>query len=116
MRAGLDKLIWARVWRHHLRGKVWVNDMFCCGADTVHKPGFKIQARILHHLFSIVSSGAIKAPLWDLAKQDASAYRNNVVWARERVTLLLTESFPNLRPHQVEVGSACCCDQLKCKT
>ena len=75
-------------------------------ADTVHKPGFKIQARILHHLFSIVSSGAIKAPLWDLSKQDASAYPNNVLWAREQITRLLTESFPNLRPHQVEVSGS----------
>ena len=25
-----------------------------CRADTFHKPGFKLQARILHHLFAIV--------------------------------------------------------------
>ncbi|KAK9862358.1 hypothetical protein WJX84_007629 [Apatococcus fuscideae] len=79
-----------------------IREIFAVMTDTVHKPGFKIQARILHHLFSIVSSGAIKAPLWDLSKQDASAYPNNVVWAREQISHLLTESFPNLRQHQVE--------------
>lgn len=26
-------------------------------ADTFHKPGFKLQARILHHLFAIVQVG-----------------------------------------------------------
>ena len=29
-----------------------------CPADTFHKPGFKLQARILHHLFAIVQVGA----------------------------------------------------------
>ncbi len=30
-------------------------------ADTFHKPGFKLQAKILHHLFTIVQVGCNEA-------------------------------------------------------
>ena len=33
----------------------------------MHKPGFKLHARILHHLFGVAASGVIKEPLWDVA-------------------------------------------------
>ena len=36
-------------------------------ADTFHKPGFKMHARILNHLFSVASGNVVKAPLWDVA-------------------------------------------------
>jgi len=29
-------------------------------ADTFHKPGFKMHARILHHLFLVAASDVIK--------------------------------------------------------
>lgn len=40
-------------------------------ADTFHKPGFKMHARILHHLFEVAGSDVIKAPLWDSAAKGA---------------------------------------------
>ena len=46
----------------------------CCWwlrADTFHKPGFKMHARILHHLFSVAGSDVVKGPLWDAAAQGA---------------------------------------------
>jgi hypothetical protein len=34
-------------------------------SDTFHKPGFKQQAHILHLLFNVLDTPAIKASLWD---------------------------------------------------
>jgi hypothetical protein len=39
-----------------------VQEIFAVLTDTFHKPGFKLQARILHHLFSIVQVGRGAAP------------------------------------------------------
>lgn len=36
--------------------------------DSLHKPGFKLQAMILAHLFLAVESNAITAPLWPQAR------------------------------------------------
>ena len=74
---------------------------FC--ADTFHKPGFKMQAKILHHLFGIVGGDTIKAPLWDAAAAGPTAYPSNAAYVHEYVTKLLTTSFPNMRPQQVVV-------------
>ena len=73
------------------------------GADSFHKPGFKLHAKILHHLFTIVNSGVIKAPLWDEAAKGPTAYPNNAVFVHEFVSDLLSRSFPNLRPAQLQV-------------
>ncbi len=87
---------------------------FCCllllpptAADSFHKPGFKLHARILHHLFSTVNSGVIKAPLWDEAAKGPTAYPNNAVFVHEYVSDLLSRSFPNLRPAQLQVPAVC---------
>ena len=44
---------------------VETNDDTLCGAraDTFHKPGFKMHARILHHLFLVAASDVIKVKL-----------------------------------------------------
>ena len=76
--------------------------LLCC-ADSFHKPGFKLHAKILHHLFTIVNSGVIKAPLWDEAAKGPTAYPNNAVFVHEFVSDLLSRSFPNLRPAQLQV-------------
>lgn len=75
----------------------------CC-ADTFHKPGFKMHTKILHHLFLIISTDVIKAPLWDVASLGPTAFPNNAAFVHQHVSQLLTTSFPNLRPQQVEVG------------
>jgi len=73
------------------------------GADTFHKPGLKMQTKILHHLFLVVSSDVIKAPLWDVAAQGPTAFPNNSTYVNQQVSQLLTTSFPNMQPRQVEV-------------
>lgn len=75
-------------------------------ADSFHKPGFKLHAKILHHLFTIVNSGVIKAPLWDETTKGPTAYPNNAVFVHEFVSDLLSRSFPNLRPAQLQVWHA----------
>ena len=62
-----------------------------------------MQSKILHHLFLVVSSDVIKAPLWDVAAQGPTAYPNNSTYVNQQVSRLLTESFPNMQPRQVEV-------------
>lgn len=48
---------------------------------------------------------AIKAPLWDVAAQGPAAFPSNAAYVQQYVTQLLTTSFPNLRPQQVQVRS-----------
>ena len=73
-------------------------------ADTFHKPGLKMQARILHHLFRVVSTNVIKAPLWDVSARGASAFPSNTAYVQQQVSQLLSTSFPNMKPQQVEVS------------
>lgn len=41
--------------------------IFAVMTDTFHKPGFKMHARILHHMFDVVGRPAVIAvPLWDV--------------------------------------------------
>ena len=63
-----------------------------------------MHTKILHHLFRIASEDAIKAPLWDTAALGPSAFPNNAAFVHQQVSQLLTTSFSNLRPQQVEVG------------
>jgi exportin-1 len=75
-------------------------------ADTFHKPGFKMHAKILHHLFGLVGTPIIKAPLWDVSALPATAFPNNAAFVHTHVTKLLSVSFPNMQPAQVEVRAA----------
>jgi exportin-1 len=79
-----------------------VREIFAVLTDTFHKPGLKMQSKILHHLFLVVSSDVIKAPLWDVAAQGPTAFPNNSTYVNQQVSQLLTTSFPNMQPRQVE--------------
>lgn len=71
--------------------------------DTFHKPGFKLHARIMHHLFEIVqTTEVIQAPLWDVNAMGPAAFPDNATFVRERLINLLSTSFPNLTPAQVQ--------------
>ena len=45
----------------------------------------------------------LQGPLWDAAARGPTAYPNNAAFVHEFVTELLTRSFPNMRPQQVQV-------------
>lgn len=64
-----------------------------------------MQARILHHLFRVVGMNIIKGPLWDVSAQGSSAHPSNTAYVEQQVSQLLSTSFPNMQPQQVEVGS-----------
>ena len=63
-----------------------------------------MHVKILHHLFGIVGGDAIKAPLWDVAALGPTAFPNNNAFVHSHVSTLLTTSFPNMLPQQVEVS------------
>lgn len=80
-----------------------LNEILAVMTDSFHKPGFKSQARILHHLFTILDANVITQPLWDVATQPggAAAFPNNAAFVRAHVVGLLSTSFPNLTQAQV---------------
>lgn len=80
-----------------------LREVFAVLTDTFHKPGFVLQAHILHHLFSVVQSDVIKAPLWDDSLGPA-AYPSNVAFIQSHTSEMLSTSFPNLRPQQVQAA------------
>eukprot|EP00884_Botryococcus_braunii_P004854 jgi/Botrbrau1/1436/Bobra.0063s0127.1 len=80
-----------------------MQEVFAVMTDTFHKPGFKMHAKILHHLFGIVGTSIIKAPLWDVSTLPATAFPSNAVFVHSHVSKLLSISFPNMQPTQVEV-------------
>ena len=91
---------------HQAGCKLRIDSTSCLPADSIHKPGFKLHTRILHHLFTIVSSGVIKAPLWDAEAKGINAYPSNAAFVQEFVSSLLATSFPNMRPQQIHVRQA----------
>jgi len=72
-----------------------LQDIFSVLTDTLHSPGFKLQSQILAHMFVLVESKAVTAPLWDTA---TATYADNSTFLRELLTGMFCTSFPNLRP------------------
>ena len=75
-------------------------------ADTFHKPGFKMHARILHHLFHIINTDVIKAPLWDVGRARPGRLPQQ---RRLRAPARLAAAhhlLPQPAPQQVEVRTA----------
>lgn len=62
-----------------------------------------MQTKILHHLFVVVGTDVIKAPLWDTNATAANAFPSNTAFVQQQVAQLLSTSFPNMRPQQVQV-------------
>ncbi|GFH10441.1 importin N-terminal domain-containing protein [Haematococcus lacustris] len=77
-----------------------MQETFAVMTDSFHKPGFKLQAHILHLLFNVLTVGSIQGPLWDVASKGMTAYPSNTAFVQEHVTGLLSQSFPNLTPQQ----------------
>jgi len=70
-----------------------LQDIFSVVTDTLHSPGFKLQAQILAHMFMLVESKAIQVPLWDSATVQAT---DNSTYLRELLSGMFLQSFPNL--------------------
>lgn len=83
-----------------------LREIFAVMTDTFHKPGFKLHARILHHLFAVAGPQGIQEPIFspDQTMPDgrpAAGFASNAEYASALVTGLLSTSFPNLRENQV---------------
>jgi len=74
-----------------------LQDVFSVLTDTLHKPGFKLQAMILSHLFLAVESGAITTPLYP----EGGATATNQQYLRELLLQMFSSSFPNLTQAQL---------------
>lgn len=83
-----------------------LREVFAVMTDTFHKPGFKLHARILHHLFAVAGPQGIQEPIFtpDQTMPDgrpAAGFASNAEYASALVSGLLSTSFPNLRENQV---------------
>jgi exportin-1 len=84
-------------------------EVFAVMTDSFHKPGFKMHAMILQHLFSVVDGDGpvtVSVPLWDAAALGPAAYPSNAAFVRAHVTQLLSTSFPNMGPAAVAAAVA----------
>jgi len=68
-----------------------MQDIFFVLTDREHKSGFKMQSLILSHLFHLVETGQIQAPLWTTGN-----FPNNQAFLGEYVMNLLRNAFPQL--------------------
>jgi len=76
-----------------------LQDVFSVLTDSLHKPGFKLQAMILSHLFLAIESNAITAPLWP---QDSTVHvSSNGDYLRNLLLQMFSTSFPNLTQPQL---------------
>jgi len=77
-----------------------LEEIFFVLTDTLHKTGFKIQARVLQILINSTELNMITVPLWDPTKV-TYANMNNLVFIREHLMLLLSNAFKNLSPSEI---------------
>ncbi|RYG67568.1 hypothetical protein EON64_07165, partial [archaeon] len=72
-----------------------IQDVFAVLTDRLHKSGFKLQAAILKHIFNVIQTGSVTAPLHSLPNTD------NITFMHEHVASLLAKAFPNLTKTQI---------------
>eukprot|EP00301_Raphidiophrys_heterophryoidea_P005281 c12235_g1_i3.p1 GENE.c12235_g1_i3~~c12235_g1_i3.p1 ORF type:complete len:901 (-),score=304.83 c12235_g1_i3:85-2787(-) len=77
-----------------------MQEVFSVLTDTFHKSGFKQQATILMHMFSIVESNQLASPVFDVAQHPQ--FQSNKLFLLHYITNLIVTSFPNLNRVQVE--------------
>lgn len=75
-----------------------LTEIFSVLTDTFHKPGFKLHALILQHMFTLAESPVLNMPLWDASE---GQFPSNSEYVSKRAQALLVTSFPNMQPAQV---------------
>jgi len=79
-----------------------LEEIFYVLTDSLHKTGFKIQARILQIILSATELSIITVPLWDTTKVTDSNINNNRTFVREHLMLLLSGAFKNLSQTEIK--------------
>lgn len=73
-------------------------DVFYVLTDGEHKSGFRYQAIILAHLFEIVETGLLQAPLYPAD----SKFTDNRAYVKDYIANMLRSSYPHLQPAQID--------------
>lgn len=80
-----------------------VHEILTVLTDTMHKPGFKMQAAILRHCMQAVAGGSIVAPVFDTTQ---ASYSSNVEYVGYTLSTKLSQGFPNLSGEVVTVRAS----------
>ncbi|TMW64452.1 hypothetical protein Poli38472_013074 [Pythium oligandrum] len=94
---------------------VLLQDILAVLTDRLHKPGFKLHAAILRHMFSVVESNQVNVPLWESLPTPPTMPpgKTNADFLKEYVANLISTSFPNLSRSQVVEFVVGCFDITK---
>lgn len=79
-----------------------LQDIFYVLTDTMHKSGFRLQAQILAHMFNLVETNVITAPLYNPASV-ANPTMTNVEYLKDHMANMLDTAFPNISRPRVEL-------------
>ena len=75
-----------------------LQDILAVLTDRLHKPGFKMHASILQHIFGIVNTGKVTAPLWEgRADVQPAPGLNNQQFLHGHMCTMLCTSFGNVQ-------------------
>lgn len=82
---------------------VLLQDILAVLTDRLHKPGFKLHAAILRHMFTVAETGQVNVPLWESLPnpQQMPMGQTNSGFLKDYVANLIGTSFPNLSRSQV---------------
>jgi len=76
-----------------------LNDILAVLTDTLHKPGFSLQAQVLMHLFTAARRGQVRLPQTDGGEATGSTTAMaSETMVREHLQTLLENAFPNMGP------------------
>eukprot|EP01041_Mallomonas_annulata_P009489 gene9489-19720_t len=82
-----------------------IQDILGILTDRLHKSGFRMQATVLKHIFSLVQSGEVNVPLFEASISATSPLpqiqQMNQQMLKEHVANLVMTAFPNLTKSQV---------------
>jgi len=77
-----------------------LQDIFYVLTDSDHKSGFKLQTMVLARLFSLVESGQLQAPIFDVSSVTESP-ASNAVYVQQYTLELLSNAFPHVQQAQI---------------
>jgi len=76
-----------------------LGDIFAVLTDTLHKPGFMYQVRIIRHLLLFVESGRLSVPLWDISRGN---FPSNQSFIAQYILSMLTSAFPHVSAENIK--------------
>lgn len=90
-----------------------VRDVLYVLTDRLHKSGFPMHVAILCHMFGLVASGEVQAPLWESVGSAAPADGTNAGFLRHFTASLLKGAFPHASTAAVDAFASGLCDKAR---